>query len=67
MVSLAIAAALAVVTAFLNSNVAFLFSAAFFLLAAFFTSISSSSFFASSIDLFTYFNVVTFFLVFHMQ
>ena len=61
MVALAIATTLAVVAAFLNSDVAFLFSATFFLLAAFFASISLSSFFASSIDLFTDFNLVAFF------
>ena len=65
--SLAITATLAVITAFLNSDVAFLFSAAFFLLAAFFASISLSSFLASLINLFTDFNFVTFFFVFHTQ
>ena len=57
----------AVVTAFLNSDVAFLFFAAFFLLAAFYASITLSSFFTSLIDLFTDFNFVTFFFVFHMR
>ncbi len=66
-VSLAITAALAIVTAFLNSDVAFLFSTAFFLLAAFFTSISLSSFLASSIDLFNDSNFVGFIFVFHTR
>ena len=64
-VSLAIATALAVVTAFLNSDVAFLFFTGFFLLAAFFASISLSSFLASLIDSFTDSNFVAFIFVFY--
>ena len=67
MVALTITTTLAIAAAFLNSDVAFLFATAFFLLAAFFASIASSSFFASLINLFTDFNFVAFFFVFHTR